>query len=311
MRNLENEPTRAVTMSDVAKAAGVSRATVSFVLNDTAGQTIPDSTRERVRETASALGYRPHAIARALREGRSRLVVLEVGAVPQGPHLERFIDGLDRELSAAGHGLLVSVSRAQDRASAQLAIDALRPHAVLDLSTLYRGDAPLAPDDEWSIGLLAPLSAQIGYLAERGHDRIALAVPDAGTPFVERMTTHLHETAERAGVRVTRILPLGPTTDACARLRELRGTVTAVAALSDTLALTVLSAAADLGIPVPADLAVIGSGDAPEAALWRPALTSVAVDTFAHGIRTARQLLGLPVGDAAPTQARVVPRATA
>jgi len=57
-----------VTITDVAAASGVSRATVSFVLRDSPGQTISAATRERVRRTARDLGYVPHAIARALRE---------------------------------------------------------------------------------------------------------------------------------------------------------------------------------------------------------------------------------------------------
>ena len=58
-----------VTITDVAAASGVSRATVSFVLRDSPGQSISAPTRERVRQAARDLGYVPHGIARALREG--------------------------------------------------------------------------------------------------------------------------------------------------------------------------------------------------------------------------------------------------
>ena len=57
------------TLRDVAATAGVSRALAGFVLGDDHGKSIPEATRERVRDAARSLGYVPHGIARALREG--------------------------------------------------------------------------------------------------------------------------------------------------------------------------------------------------------------------------------------------------
>ncbi|MGO7983943.1 LacI family DNA-binding transcriptional regulator, partial [Rhizobium johnstonii] len=67
---------------------------MSFVLNNAPDQTISADTRARVIQAAADLGYRPNPIARALREGSSRLVVLEVGSLPRAPMLETFIAGL-------------------------------------------------------------------------------------------------------------------------------------------------------------------------------------------------------------------------
>ncbi len=66
---------RRVTSADVARVAGASRATVSYVPNQTTNQTIPDDTRDRVRAAALSLGYAPSAAARTLRTGRSDLAV--------------------------------------------------------------------------------------------------------------------------------------------------------------------------------------------------------------------------------------------
>lgn len=63
--------THRVTMSDVALYAGVSRTTVSFVLNDKPGAAIPEETRRRILEAIDELGYRPNAGARALAANRS------------------------------------------------------------------------------------------------------------------------------------------------------------------------------------------------------------------------------------------------
>src|SRR3954453_7461935 len=63
------------TAADVARAAGVSRTTVSYVLNDTPHQQIPEATRDRVLEAAERLSYNPSAAARALVRGRSDVVI--------------------------------------------------------------------------------------------------------------------------------------------------------------------------------------------------------------------------------------------
>lgn len=94
---------RRVTGSDVALAAGVSRTTVSFVLNNRPGQSIPDQTRRRVVEAASRLGYRPRAAARALAAGRSDIVLLSVPDLPLGAAITRFVEELAAALAA--HGL--------------------------------------------------------------------------------------------------------------------------------------------------------------------------------------------------------------
>ena len=67
---------RRVTSEDVARASGVSRATVSYVLNNDPRQSIPLETRERVLKVARDLGYRPFTAARILRVGYSRIVLV-------------------------------------------------------------------------------------------------------------------------------------------------------------------------------------------------------------------------------------------
>ncbi|HEX2999155.1 MAG TPA: LacI family DNA-binding transcriptional regulator, partial [Armatimonadota bacterium] len=63
-----------VTSLDVARRAGVSRTTVSFVLNAVAGMQISEETRQRVLDAARDLGYVPDAAAQALASGRSKTI---------------------------------------------------------------------------------------------------------------------------------------------------------------------------------------------------------------------------------------------
>jgi DNA-binding LacI/PurR family transcriptional regulator len=77
-----DHPAKRVTSADVARAAGVSRTTVSFVLNGRPGWSIPDETRNRVLDAARELRYRPRAAARALAAGRSDIVLLSCPPPP-------------------------------------------------------------------------------------------------------------------------------------------------------------------------------------------------------------------------------------
>src|SRR4051794_33842882 len=78
---------RRVTSADVARLAGVSRATVSYVHNDTPQQTISGPTRARVLDAAARLGYAPSAAARTLRTGRSDIVLCLLPDWPIGPEV--------------------------------------------------------------------------------------------------------------------------------------------------------------------------------------------------------------------------------
>ena len=162
-------PERRATLKDVARASGVSTATVSFVLNETPGQTIPPATQERVRAAAAALGYQPHGLARALREGQSRIVLLAIGRLRGGRSLEGFIQGMSAELQAHGYGLLVYPGASSEPGHADLVRD-LRPHAVIDLAEIYEARSD-ADDGGWVDGLAAHSLTQLAHLAERGHRR--------------------------------------------------------------------------------------------------------------------------------------------
>ncbi len=89
-----------MTLRDVAEASGVSQSTVSFVLNEVPNQTISEPTRIRVRDAARDLGYVPNGIARALMEGSSRIVVLNLDRAKEGNYSHNFIRGLDQELAS-------------------------------------------------------------------------------------------------------------------------------------------------------------------------------------------------------------------
>src|SRR4051812_34464621 len=97
------------TQVDVAKLAGVSRATVSYVLNDQVGQKIPISaeTRQRVMDAITELGYEPDASAQSLRRGHTKIIGV-VFPVIQNPFFWNIFAGISSELQLAGYSLHLS-----------------------------------------------------------------------------------------------------------------------------------------------------------------------------------------------------------
>ena len=127
-----------VTSADVARESGVSRTTVSYVLNGTAGTSISEATRRRVLEAAERLGYAPSAAARTLRSGRSDLVLCVLPDWPVGPVVETMLDHLADELAERELSVLVHHVRG-DRPLSHL-WRAVTPRTVVGLT-------PFEPDE--------------------------------------------------------------------------------------------------------------------------------------------------------------------
>ncbi|WP_208322909.1 LacI family DNA-binding transcriptional regulator [Mumia sp. ZJ1417] len=298
----------AVTIRDVAKAAGVSPATVSFVLNETPTQSLRPETRERVRAAAAALGYTPHRIARALREGVSRLVVFIAGDL-HGGSTASMISGLESELREFDHRLVVLHGpRDEDL------LTALAPRAVLDYAVMDFADADLEGEG-WVDGLARHASVQVDHLVDLGHRHLAIAYPAHGTGrLLEIRLHHIRTRLQAAGLPAPVELSVPDDRQEAAagltRLREQHPEVTAVAAYDDMTAIRVLAASTILGLRSPQDLAVIGFDESPFSSLWTPGLTTVRIDAEGYGRRAARLALGMPVGAWTHPPSQVVRRET-
>ncbi len=97
------------TQLDVARLAGVSRATVSYIANRQATSRVPisEETRRRVQEAIEELGYEPDANAQALRSGSTHAIGLILPDI-RNPHFWQTADGVEQELRASGYHLLLS-----------------------------------------------------------------------------------------------------------------------------------------------------------------------------------------------------------
>ncbi|GHH69466.1 LacI family DNA-binding transcriptional regulator [Promicromonospora soli] len=312
---------RRVTMRDVAKASGVSPATVSFVLNNVTEQHISPATRDRVTTAARELGYVPHAIAKALREGTSRIVLLALPAGIRGPGLDAYTRGLDDELARHGHVLLVRHGSSLHGTLASV-IATVSPRAVIDLSGLYReaADGPAAEpvtsnDGGWIDGLAAHTLVQLRHLTRAGHTSIAVALPpdDSGWARLARVRLHFaREAAARIGLAEPPTLTIPEDAAEAARaVRDFRRefpSVSAVAAFDDAVAMHLLSVLHGLDVAVPGQLAVIGFDAVEYGSFATPALTSVHIDAQSYGQRAARTVLGLEPPSEPPAPATVIVR---
>ena len=323
-----------VTSADVARESGVSRTTVSYVLNDTPGSSISEATRRRVLDAAERLGYTPSAAARTLRSGRSDVVLCVVPDWTAGPVIDTLIDHLT--ILFATHGLSLLVFN--DRGSQPLTElwRAVTPRAVLALGPLTDADAAAmrtaripvvgsALDEDphpetFAVPQHGIAELQVEHLAGRGHRVLAYAAPSDPrlAAFAERRLAGARAACARLGLPAPRVhaVDLGVASAADAvRVWRTGDAVTGVVAYNDEVALAVLAGLRAEGLDVPGDVAVIGVDDIPVARLASPALTTVwqAIDAQAEHL-TASVLSALGYAAPAPRAAaelfRVVERAS-
>ncbi|WTN16217.1 LacI family transcriptional regulator [Streptomyces canus] len=289
--------TRSVpTSADVARLAGVSRATVSYVLNNTSAVRISEPTRRRVHEAAKELGYVPHAAARSLRAGHSRMVLMPAPSIPVGPLYSQFISELQWALGRLDYTVVQYGSVGLQGDAAARAWAELRPVAVLvpgtglgpqGVALLRRSGAravvTLGPDPVEGAHALLMDHAGVGHSAAthlyaRGRRRIGVVVP-------EESGLEAFSLPRLAGVRralygtdaTLTELPLAYEEQAAAKLavrwRDLG--LDAVFAYNDEYAMLLMRALQDEGISVPEDTAVIGADDLLLGRLLRPRLSTV------------------------------------
>jgi LacI family transcriptional regulator len=286
-------------MQDVAARAGVTKQTVSNVVNGRAA--VRPDTEARVRAAIADLGYEPNLVARSLATGSTMTVGLIVPTVAS-PFYSEIVEEVENVLDQHGYHLVLCTTRADgDRAKRQLAglssrlVDALLIAGDRDLTD------PLAllPDARFPIALCAwetqiPDSLPVvtidyehaGFLAGEhlrslGHRRVAAVVE---LPTHELRLSGLRRAFAQDELRIgdehvfvpTEPTPAGGFAAAQAALAA-DPELTAIFASHDLLALGVLEAVKESGRSVPGDVSVIGFDDTAPVALTHPALTAVAI----------------------------------
>jgi len=303
-------PAKRITSEDVARLAGVSRTTVSFVLNNRPGQSIPEETRRRILDAAKSLQYRPHASARALASGRSDIVLLTVPDLPIGAGISRFVEELAAALADNGLTLVTHLEGAHGRPVADVcaivdasAVVGLLPFTRDAVDALHRAGAvavlPVEAADEFKA--MEPVGRlQAAHLIERGHRSLGYALPAHRglKPMSDERLGGTAAACADAGLRPPLAITISlETPDAAAAVRQwLDQGVTGVCAFNDETAVAVLAGLRELGLTAPGDLAVIGSDDIPTARLASPPLSTISFDLHGAGLRRAQAVVAALAG---------------
>jgi LacI family transcriptional regulator len=286
---------RSATIRDVAKAAGVSVATVSRAVNGI--EKVSEATLGRVRDAAARLGYVPHSGARSLSMRRTDTIGVILPDL-HGEFFSELIRGIDLATRARGLHLILSHSHG-DPAEAAAVLRAMRgrvdaiivmsPYADEALVSAVPGqDMPMvllggggpSRHPRFAIDNQAGAEAMTAHLLAAGHRRIAfIAGPPGNIDADERLAGYRGALGRDGGVREEVILGDFSEEAGAAAARRLiaEGVPDAVFAGNDMMAIGCLQAFRKAGLAVPGDVAVVGFDDIPAARFLDPPLTTVGV----------------------------------
>jgi LacI family transcriptional regulator len=306
-------------MTDVARRAGVSQTTVSFVINRVESATIPVETQDRVWAAVDELGYRPNAIARGLRKSQTHTIGFISEEVATSPFAGRMIQGAQD--AAADYGrLLLLVDTGGDPELEARAIETLLERQVdgLIYAAMYHrivtppsdlhevasvlldartpgGTLPAVFPDEEDGGFRATTA-----LLRQGHRRIGYLGNLDDIPAAHGRDAGYHRALATSGVEIDEELVVTYPSlasggfDGTMALLDLADPPTALFCFNDRMAMGAYQAIAERGLRIPDDLAVVGFDNQEVVAAWlRPALTTMELPHYEMGRWAVEHLFAL------------------
>jgi DNA-binding LacI/PurR family transcriptional regulator len=317
------------TLDDVAAVSGVSRSTVSRVIN---GGSVSERARSRVLEAMAQTGYRPNLAARTLASGRSGVVGVVIHVPPdllfQDVFFSRLFNGISAGLADRGAGMMVWLANLTKEQTLERILGMRLFDGLIVTADML--------DDPLVDGLVAS-SLPTVLVGHRHKDRSASYVDIDNERSAEAVTDHLislgrcrigHITGRRGGVSAEERLTgyrramerAGLPTDgliaegdylapsgAAAALKLVEAGADAIFCASDAMALAALEAVAAQGVRVPDDIAVAGFDDIADAARSTPPLTTMRQSTDQLGSEAANALFRLLNDDGEAPQRVILP----
>lgn len=313
---------RRVTSRDVAQRAGVSRTTVSFVLNDVQGTHISQETRERVLQAARELGYVPDAAARSLASRRTHtlglVLVRKPSYIAADAFLPQVIYGLVESTRPAGFHLLVEPVEDVDRPDAYIhLVRAKHIDGILvsgprfddeQLTTLVEegfpvvllGQLPGNPACFVDVDSRSAARRAVEHLIHLGHRCIACITnaPPQYTGSADRLAGY-QDALQAAGLPVEdRLVRFGEFVAesgyraAFSLLEEIAPPMGLFVA-SDVVAFGAMTAIREHGLTIPDDVALVGFDDVPLARYIDPPLTTIRLPAIELGRRAGQMIVHL------------------
>ncbi len=309
------------TQNDVARLAGVSRATVSYVLNGRNDGTIrvSDETRKKIVEVMHEIGYRVNMNARGLKTNKSQLIAILVPDLGN-PFYPLLIRGAQKQAHSCGYRLLISDSFSSEegeREFMETALDRSTDGLILDSSYLERTDIKMLLDagipsvgigprladsgiDTISIDQRAAIRSLLDHLEYRGHSRIAHLSGDRNNlngkiryeVFLQEMKSRGLCVDERYILEGTFLREgIAAKTEKWLASFAPQERPTAIFAANDLMAIEAIKAIQKIGLRIPGDVAVCGFDNIPEAEYVEPPLTSIGFDVESMGKAAAKLLI--------------------
>ncbi|GGQ50727.1 LacI family DNA-binding transcriptional regulator [Streptomyces asoensis] len=322
-----------VKITDVARHAGVSPSTVSYALSGK--RPISEETRRRVEDSARALGYRPHAGARALASSRSNVLALVV-PLRTGIHVPVVMQFAVSVVTAArDHDVLLVTQEEGEEGLRRVADTALVDALIVMDVQLHDPRLPLLRTlDRPSVMIGFPLEAEgltcidldfraagercVEHLAQLGHRVVALVgsppqVYVRGTAFAQRVVQGFTAAADRAGI-ASAVHPCGTTPAEARRVAERllseQPALTGVVVHNEAALEPLVDAFEELGLRVPGDLSVTAICPDRLASTLRVPVTSVALPSAEVGERAVELLMRKLGGEAVPEATLLPPTLT-
>jgi DNA-binding LacI/PurR family transcriptional regulator len=321
--------TTRVTSSQVAKLAGVSRTTVSFVLNDVPHMGISEETRERVLSAARQLGYVPNAAARSLVSGATRMVAI---VTPHSEHLKvdafipRMLAGVNDTCHAHGYKVIFEpiIDTGRSGGGFLEMVDSRRIDGLIAINTPRSDDVHLARLASEGFPLVVFGSKLVEHTniysidvdmreASRVATRHLLSLGHREVAYLGFASDEYHGVTERLyGYRdAMREFGLGANFerigfadfsaqsgfDEMSAMLKRGPSFSALFAGNDTIAFGAMAALRKAGLRVPDDISVIGYDDIPLAAYAAPPLTTMRTSPYEQACEAANLLVRLMSGE--------------
>ncbi|MDE2856549.1 MAG: LacI family DNA-binding transcriptional regulator [Chloroflexota bacterium] len=309
-----------ITMQDVAEQAGVSKATVSHVINET--RFVEEATKERVQDAIRSLGYRPNVAARSLTTQRTRVIGLIVSDVTNTFFGEIML-GVEDVLIANGYSLMVcNTSEVLEREEYYIDIllrqgvdgiiaaatsqnwDALNEAAKLNIPIVML-DRTFDNAKSPYVGVNNKYGAYLGakHLIERGYREIGILSGFQRLSTMRERLSGFEMALAEAGLPLRELWSVASPLSIEDGQRAMRALMTqeerprAVFVCNNLLSLGALMGLQALGMTCPEDVAIVGFDDHPWAQVSSPPLTVVRQPTYRIGETAARKVLQALNGD--------------
>ena len=285
-----------ISLKTLAKYLGLNPATVSVVLNEVPGRSIPQATRERIKAAAKELNYQPSLLARSLRSRRTQTVGILVPELGDGYHTQ-VMSGIGDHLMDAGYFYFTAHHRHRKNlieeysqmllgrgAEGLIAIDTALEHPFPVPVVAVAGHRPVAGVTNVVLDHRIAAELTLAHLHSLGHRHIAFM---RGQPFSsdsDERWRSIEAVSRKIGIAIKPELVLQLDRDisspelgypVISKLLSCGERFTALVSFNDMAAIGAMRALEDLGFRVPADVSVIGFDDIKLAAFSNPRLTTI------------------------------------